>query len=118
MVEGNKFKIGSQWKTRGGWRAVIVGQDGSACPVNVWHSDSDRTECHFSSGALELTSDNASDLMEPWTEPEKGTVWVNIYDDGSVVHTSRPDADEGSNSARLACVKVDWLEGEGLEQNN
>ena len=54
-------------------------------------------------------------------EPKRnGEVWVNIYvsDGGSILSVSwvsRQDADKNAHPARIACVRVPWTEGEGLE---
>ncbi len=56
----------------------------------------------------------AEDLIAPWTEPKKGTVWVNVYEGHCHVHTTRADADEGAGKSRIACVSVNWTKGEGL----
>lgn len=46
-----------------------------------------------------------------------GTVWVNVYrgPEKSYGHPSREKADRCASSDRLACVKIDWTEGDGLE---
>ena len=59
-------------------------------------------------------------LYEEYKEPEKGEFWVNIYVNSYKdstqwlkIHRTRESADKGGD-IRLACVKVDWTEGEGL----
>jgi len=58
-------------------------------------------------------------------EPQSGTMWVNIYErpDGlgvfPVVRVSRAFCEDDAReregeSQRLACVRVDWTEGDGL----
>lgn len=53
-----------------------------------------------------------------YKEPRKGTVWVNIYDGMSGLHSTRDSADRCAAVAtgRLACVEVPWVEGQGLER--
>lgn len=72
----NKFTIGSQWLTRGGWRAVVV-DDNNGFPV-VWHYHDYDTWTHNLDGSVcDMTDDYYLD--KPYTEPRKGTVWVNVW---------------------------------------
>lgn len=50
-------------------------------------------------------------------EPKRsGEVWVNFYPNGnSGVCSSREYADKCAYVGRLACVRVPWTEGDGLE---
>ena len=49
------------------------------------------------------------------TTKKKGVFWVNIYRKGlSKVFLGREDADYCSDNTRIACVRVEWTEGEGL----
>lgn len=51
-------------------------------------------------------------------EPKRsGEVWVNIYP-GGIAHYvcgTRLEADQAAADTRIACVRVPWTEGEGLE---
>lgn len=52
--------------------------------------------------------------------PEKKTLWVNIYPGtnlgvtGVVAHGSRGQADAHGSPSRVACVQVEYIEGQGL----
>jgi hypothetical protein len=46
--------------------------------------------------------------------PVKRTVWINIYKDGAYMYESKYDADMNCEPTRIACVKVEFEEGEGL----
>ena len=51
--------------------------------------------------------------------PEKRTVWVNMYKSGgtSPQHPSKESADTNASlfdGGRIACIKVEFTEGEGL----
>jgi hypothetical protein len=52
--------------------------------------------------------------------PKKYEVWINFYDDDgegdydSFSYSSRAIADESADSTRIACVRVEFTEGEGL----
>lgn len=114
------------YKTRGGERAEVVGRaslliEGGAvwvgaagCGVASWRSN----------GRWHQSDYSFHDLIAPWTEPKKGAVWVNVYADYNgnrtlyVAHKDKESADEGaryrSTLSLLACVSVNWTEGEGL----
>lgn len=57
---------------------------------------------------------------EGWQEienvPEKLVRWVNIYHDGNggAVHETREAADRRASHDRIACLRVEFTEGEGL----
>ena len=46
----------------------------------------------------------------------KKTVWINVYEDGTSIHSTKDFADMHNYSGRLACMKIelDVQEGEGL----
>ncbi len=51
-------------------------------------------------------------------EPQSGECWMNVYEyENSTVHPSRNAADVfvDKDQKRIACVKVDWTEGQGLK---
>jgi len=106
----NKFPIGSQWKTRAGhWAVVVASSDKS---ILAWHAKGHPDQIHRLSGDHEY--DRKYDLLTPWQEPRKGTVWVNIYDNGNVsVFLTKKSAD-CYDVTRIACISADWTEGDGL----
>lgn len=57
-------------------------------------------------------------MMVEWrVKPEKKVAWINIYADRSSsagLHRSRSIADESAAIGRVACIKVEYEEGEGL----
>lgn len=125
----SKFEIGSSWRTRGGWRAVVVGH-GDDVTMRAWHDvvlEREQVQFHFkATGECVRSSEvknllNTGDLITPWADPRTGEFWVNVYDDkkpsiGNVyVYKSREEADSFEEFyKRLACVRVKWTEGEGL----
>ena len=110
-IEAGKF-----YKTRDGRKARIYAVDGSGSDnihgailikdgwdCEVWDKD----------GAwVDIRSPN--DLVSEWVEPRTGTVWVNIYSSHGKVYTSKEAADNTCFNDRVACVEVNWTEGEGL----
>lgn len=112
----NKFEIGTQWKTRGGWRAVVVAEinDGQ---LLVWHrvcvEQVHDTHGHNLRNNGEKYNSPAEDfdLIEPWKDPIEHEVWINMYPHQS---STKQGADEVAKEERLACVKVRYTEGDGL----
>lgn len=115
----NKFPIGSQWKTRAGNRAVVVDHDGLDNMI-VWHPNGECT--HDLPSGRASYSDQQYDLLTPWTEPRKGTFWVNVYDGNKLqlrtIHDCRETADNEAaqrvKNDRLACIEINWTEGQGI----
>ena len=107
-----KYEIGSQWRTRGGWRAVVVTHEADG--LLVWHSNTEKTCKLYYDGCLEGNAATAWDLIEPWKEPKRGVAYVNIYDKDvfSYPYETRAEADRHVLNNRLACVKVEWKEGQ------
>jgi hypothetical protein len=134
----NKFPIGSQWKTRAGHRAVVVkryddqgynsetGYDGC---FTTW-SENLGTCLHFKCGRSSYELNREYDLIAPWQEPRRGTFWVNVYENSSLlttIHETREIADDFINNnqtkfyalngaKRLSCIEINWTEGMGLEK--
>lgn len=122
-----KYEIGSQWKTRGGWRAMVLANDTVGVNdreeyLRVWHSDlSDTIRLQYAdNGKNGHGETNNYDLIEPWSEPVVHEGWVNIYpprssdnvfDCGMIGTRKRCDA---ISKDRIACVKIKFTEGEGL----
>ena len=117
-----QFKKLTEWRTRGGWRAVIVKAEEHQ--LTVWHSVHPNTAfAHDNAGKYIMHVYNCpepalEDLLEPWVEKRSGTVWVNVNEDGNFwIRSSREQADIAAAAhgvKRLACVEVKWTEGEGL----
>jgi hypothetical protein len=90
----NKFEIGSQWKTRGGWRAVVVNIENSG--LVVWHSDKSTAHYHYRDGSYchivhykrsteceerdngDYLHKRDEDLIELWKEPREFEVDVKV----------------------------------------
>lgn len=118
----NKFEIGSQWKTRGGWRAVVVGHIPVGC--FVWHEEDEKSYAHIEDGKRNSAlSQHRYDLIEPWKEPVVHEGWQNYYPAdmyckipkaNSGLWKSRQAADEMAVDGRTACIPIKFTEGEGL----
>lgn len=46
--------------------------------------------------------------------PEKHMWWVNIYAAGCFAHKTRENADRNAVSGRIACIRIEFKEGEVL----
>ena len=113
----NKFPIGSQWKTRGGWRAIIVGMCNGF--MQVWHEpDACSWDHYVANGKSEESDCRDGDLIEPWKEPVVHEAWLTIFDDKYggmfVKFTTDPEALRSDVYKCLACIPIKFTEGEGL----
>ncbi len=53
--------------------------------------------------------------LEEYTPPRTGKLWLNVYSDSDLyLYETRESADRHAGSDRLACVEVNWTEGQGL----
>ena len=71
-----EIEVGKQYKTRGGWRAVVVDttMEGFLC----WHGNPSTTKFHHKDGSAKII-DGGYDLIEEYQEPEVIEGWVEIY---------------------------------------
>jgi len=121
----DKYPIGSQWKARGGWRAVVVRIPERGGYIRACHEQHDLVVSHrISDGGIvddyqHVRANKDYDLIEPWKEPRTGEFWVNVYEPWTASevarYSTREIADENAIANRIACVPVKWTEGEGLE---
>jgi hypothetical protein len=113
----SEFKITGPgfYRTRDGKKAYVAGPAvGGWRFVGMGNEDNFYKELWDADGRRVTGAGTPEDLIAPWTEPKKGTVWVNVYDDHFMTYTTRDYADRHAVSGRLACVSVNWTEGEGL----
>lgn len=107
------------YKTRDGRKVHVVYVRTDAdweYPITGWVEGSPGYDNWTADGRLYYEGvDNGADLASEWAEPRTGTVWVNIDADGyQGSWPSRAEADQAAHTDRIACVRVDWTEGEGL----
>lgn len=121
----NKFTVGSQWMTKGGWRAVVV--DTHDTYLTICHTGPSKIIYHHLNGGSIGPGGYSLDgycIDKPYTEPRKGTVWVGVWLTGEddvfaiVYYTAAGlNADPRSLSPRhklIASFKHDWTENEKL----
>ena len=139
-----KFETGSQWKTRGGWRAVVVKNfygKSSCCGLEAWHENSGRVLEHGLTGSYGLFDEfgifdvegSDNDLVEPWKEPVVHEYWVNFVKhkkhgveiQGPFEKEQTADSEyrnlvfqHGSDVRRISRMRIKFEEGEGLARKN
>lgn len=70
-------------------------------PPDIWI---DQTSCSF-----------VHDSDRYRIKPEKKKGWVNIYPDiASGAYESKEKADRAASRSRIACIKIEYEEGQGL----
>ncbi len=79
----------------------VVGQLGGDSYITSWYED----------GSYETKGSSPMDLVEVMP---KHVQWVNVYSFGVVACDTREEADKGSSSGRIACLRIEFTEGEGL----
>lgn len=86
----------------------VIGYIGGEEQASLWSIDGAYGYSH--PGA------HAHDLVEVKPNPKpKRALWLNVYPKDEVhVHESREDADRHSGNRRIACLKIEFDEGEGL----
>ena len=118
----NKFTVGSQWMTQGGWRAVVVHVDSNI--IKVWHSGDNGYETIWHKVDGVAVGHPECNLLTPYVDPCKGTVWVNIWWDikssctCSVISDTYEDHKEDLPNefyTLIASFKHDWTEGETVK---
>ena len=103
-----KYPIGSQWKTRGGWRAVVIRLDDNAIIVAQDNPNHCEIMRHKNDGT---TKYEKYDLIEPWKEPRTKEVWVYWTKEGFVHAAERPTIICGVGKV-TARRKITLTEGE------
>lgn len=107
------LEVGKQYKTRGGWRCVVVDK---AKYVTVWHSKTNSIIEHFTDGYRSNIQRMDYDIISKWVEPKVHEVWVGIdkinYSIGEqfnpFVIYSKPNA----SSSLIGLRKITITEGE------
>lgn len=112
----NGFEVGSQWRTRGGWRAVVVAIG------KAWHEEPLTTRSYTKAvlsfnpaGAADVAK--SYDLVEPWVDPVEHEGWVSVFWNGksdSAISFGELYEDKHSKPRAIACIKIKFEEGEGL----
>lgn len=107
-------------QTRDGRTARIICTDAktsSGFPIIALVADASGNEflvSHTSDGYYNSSKDKHNNNLI--NIPEKHEMWVNCYPGLTARdYLTRKAADYAATPARIACVKVTWTDGEGLE---
>lgn len=114
MIDKNK-----EYTTRDGREVRIYATDGKGdYPVHgAWFNIQDdrwMVEEWTAKGEYYWGSSDSLNLIE---KPKIIKGWINIYPGNNISSTISPtkiDADNLSTSARIACIQIEFKEGEGL----
>lgn len=117
-----KLEVLKAYKDLFGERAVVTSGPDKDGLFLVWHEYDYTTYLHYANGYVAGNVPPTTDLHEivsEWVELRKGEFWVNIHgDDSAYVWSSREIADQQQDEDRIACVRVKWVEGQGLESES
>lgn len=117
------FEKGKSYKTVGGWEAIYLGKDsdGDNLFAHLWGNKSE-IEIHNDKGEQygSHVDDNRDTVTtEEYTEPRKGEVWVNVYDDGDTTTHEKLEYAKGfqrmaipQENKCIARKRIQWTEGE------
>ena len=105
-------------QTRDGRPVTLITTQGRApWPLVGYISDKTSPDCWHRDGSYDHSCPlGITDIINVPEPKRSGKVWVNIYpNEGHHGHNKREEADDHARRGRLACVRVPWTEGEGLE---
>jgi hypothetical protein len=105
-----KLEVGKQYKTRGGWRCVVV-EDRGGGNFTVWHSKDETTKWHIVCGLYNIFKGINEDIIAEWSEPKTHEAWValQIFDNKQVACIYQTKI---SKNGILALKKITITEGE------
>lgn len=130
MTKELELKVGGQYRTRGGWRAVVVNLMLGIDRMVVCHFD----EEHNVGGIIKHQSTKQDEvwpydygLIAEWQEPKRGEVWVNVWLSGlgdvyNHLYRTKEEAEDDAKGVSgwklLARLRMPWTEGDGLNNEN
>ena len=112
----NDAKPGHKWQTRDGKPVEIYRQDDGTGrilgAVYYEHEKKWGLRVWFENGGWCLKRGHQYDLVDV---PVKHIRWVNVYDiKNPRSHPTKEKADKYAGTNRIACIKIEYEEGEGL----
>ena len=104
-------------QTRDGRSVTLITANGREPePLVGWIRNSYAPSTWLRDGSYHQSKDRSSfDLTNIPELKRSGELWVNIYTNYANAWTSKAEAAEWATRGRVACVRVEWTEGEGLE---
>jgi len=110
-----KFELGKTYKMRDGQSATLVhifGEEKKSKFKLLWVSDGINFTTMLSGHFWLSMEASPNDIMPP---KQSGTVYLNVYSDDTYGwHKSLEAANLHSAADRIACIEVQWEEGQGL----
>jgi len=104
--------IKKKWRTRSGLDVRLVSDQGHPDWPIVGYVDNASEPVAWEGSGCYLGSSQPDDydLVEV---KEKKVMYVNVYDDGELIrHVSSKSANNEASSTRIACVRVEYEEGQ------
>ena len=121
MTNKLELKVGGQYKTRGGWRCVVVRDFTGSGTFWLWHSKDHVTRDHNKNGifvnqdCIIAQKNNDFDIIEEWSESREFEVLLNVYRhiNGDLDYTINKDIKHGLYDYKvIARKKITIKEGE------
>lgn len=98
----NEFEVGKKYRHNGGQIATCVGKGSTGLPI-----------FEVKPGVKSFFVPTIAENWEEYHEPKTGVTYVNIYLKARVAgYPTRDLANQYGTSDRIACVKVNWVEGQ------
>lgn len=115
-IDEMNFEVGQMWRNRLGQKVMIVEVDiQDPWPVKGYNYSNRKINEFGADGGYDVSwVDNDFDLVKEWGDPKTGVKYINVYYSGDFGsgEPTREKADEIASPSRLACVRVEWTEGQ------
>lgn len=119
-VNEMKIEVGKWYKTRAGHKAFVAFCTPYPCLIGPYvgyvETETNLIYNWLGDGAASMgaSSNNKYDLIEEWKEPKSGVAYVNVYPECVDVsaYKDRAEANKHKDNDRIACVRVEWKEGQ------
>lgn len=109
------FEKGKSYKTVGGWEAICGGLDDED-DVIFCHKGSPEgliALVHYKNGTIYGTAkgNDWKVTHAEYTEPRKGEVWVNVYENRFAPFFNKEDAVRAEFEPPISRIRCEWQEG-------
>lgn len=118
-MESKEIDWDKPLQTKNGRPARLLGTLAGTAPYDYRHAVAVTNRAGNRESILMYTDDglHPDDNNCLVNVPQKRVKWVNCYpfgDLGDCVHESREAADRNAHRSRIACIRIEFEEGEGL----
>lgn len=119
-----KLELYKPYKTRGGWKAVVINYSGDYCLLaHIRPGEESHTRVHEYNGSdlgvfvPGATANEQYDIIGEWEEPLEQVVYAGVYKHKGKLYIdehepSRTLADDGRSAGRVACQRIVLREGQ------